>query len=781
MTPHISYQPRPVRLRLVAAGLFTFMAVTAAGCISGAGGGAGQRAGSAAEDVAIENVRALAHLYGHVRYFHPSDEAAAVDWDRFLVHGVRTVRDAATPEELRRRLESLFLPIAPTLQIHAGGAAPARHPPLVPADTSGLQLVVWQHRGVGLGNVGPYASLRLNRLTAVPAAQGFASVTQSVDATPYRGHHLRLDAAVRASVSGPGNQAQLWLRVDRPQGEMGFFDNMRDRPIVDTEWRTYAIVGSVAPDAERITFGGLLAGAGEASFDAFRLQVRRSETEPWQDVPLANPDFEAGSDVQLPGWGGTGGPVVTATDVAPFTGRRAARIRRGGMVPTQPLFSERPGPGEVAERSLGRGLVAHVPLALFSRDDATLPAGDPAAAAALAAALGGVEPGLNGADPALRAAAVIVAWNVFQHFYPYFDVVDVDWDATLTAVLRRAEQDRDDREFLRTLRWLVARLDDGHGNVFHRVDQSRAGLPLRLDRIEEQVAAVALAHPNTETCVRVGDVLLAVDGVPVADALREAEASISGSPHYRAHRAVQELGRGERGTEAVLRLSRDGATLQCHVTRTQQTAPAEPRPEPIAELADGVMYVDLDRAEMSTIRDSMSRLAEARGVIFDLRGYPRGNHDVLRHLSPDTLRSAHWQVPQRIRPAPAPPVGYDTSGRWSLPPAEPRLTGHIVFLTNAQAISYAESVLGIVEHYRLADIVGAPTAGANGNVNPFTVPGGYSISWTGMRVVKHDGSQHHLVGIRPTVTVERTLSALREGRDEYIERALELIHGVRPQ
>ena len=30
----------------------------------------------------IENVRAFAKLYGYVRWFHPSDEASAIDWDK---------------------------------------------------------------------------------------------------------------------------------------------------------------------------------------------------------------------------------------------------------------------------------------------------------------------------------------------------------------------------------------------------------------------------------------------------------------------------------------------------------------------------------------------------------------------------------------------------------------------------------------------------------------------------------------------------------------------------
>ena len=62
------------------------------------------------------------------------------------------------------------------------------------------------------------------------------------------------------------------------------------------------------------------------------------------------------------------------------------------------------------------------------------------------------------------------------------------------------------------------------------------------------------------------------------------------------------------------------------------------------------------------------------------------------------------------------------------------------------------------------------------HVNPFTLPGGYHVTWTGMRVEKHDGSQHHLVGTLPTVPVEPTVAAIREGRDEYLEAALKIIH-----
>ena len=112
---------------------------------------------------------------------------------------------------------------------------------------------------------------------------------------------------------------------------------------------------------------------------------------------------------------------------------------------------------------------------------------------------------------------------------------------------------------------------------------------------------------------------------------------------------------------------------------------------------------------------------------------------------------------------------------WTVPPKAPRFRAKVAFLTDGRAISYAETYLGIIEHYKLAEIVGEPTAGTNGNINPFPLPGGYRVSWTGMKVLKHDGSQHHGVGIRPTVPVSRTIRGIKEGRDEMLERAIEVV------
>lgn len=713
-----------------------------------------QHSQTAETATAMENLRAFATLYGHVRYFHPSDEAAALDWDAFAVHAAGRVQDAAQPADLRRVLEDLFLPVAPTLRIGwETDPAPPAPRELSPADTAGLKVIAWQHRGAGFGSANSlYRSRRTNRESVLTLSQGNGILIQSVDTTGLRGKEVRLTGLGR--VAAPGARAQLWLRVDRPGGD-GFFDNMIDRPLTSTTWTNMMIQGEVAADADAVVLG-ILAAGGKVNVDDLRLEVR--EDSGWRSVSLQNGSFEESGDGSLTGWRR---PISSDWELRPEAGDApSGRFYLAASPKTttvsEMLFDAHAQPGDIAEVPLGRGLVAYVPLALWSRGETTL---------------GGASPGSYKArDNAARLAAVIIAWNVFEHFYPYFDVIDTDWDAVLTEALERVLTDRDGDNFLGTLRSMVAGLKDGHGRVNGPGAFDAAALPFGARWIEDEVVVIA----SDTSAVRPGDIIRSVDGQSVADLVSQEVAQNSGTLRWRRWNAVRMLGRGEPRTVVRVELEREGDLVRVSVIRKAGMPPQERRPDPIAEIRPGTFYVDLGRASMPEITTHLDTLAAADGVVFDLRGYPNGNHDILTYLSNEPLQSAYWRIPQIAGPDWREDPRYQES-RWNLGPQQPRFQGKIVFLTDERAISYAESVMGIVEHYGLGEIVGGPTAGANGDINPFTLPGGYSIIWTGMRVVKHDGSQHHLVGILPTIPAVPTIDGVRAGRDEVLERAIDVL------
>jgi len=164
--------------------------------------------------------------------------------------------------------------------------------------------------------------------------------------------------------------------------------------------------------------------------------------------------------------------------------------------------------------------------------------------------------------------------------------------------------------------------------------------------------------------------------------------------------------------------------------------------------------------------------------VIDLRGYPTdAGSRLLPHLL-DAPESRDWMfIARQVFPDQQGPTEWRGSS-WNLKPKKPHLA-NTVWMTDSRAISYSESVLGHVQDLEIGPIVGRPTAGANGNVNPYELPGRYRISWTGMKVLNRDGSQHHVHGVRPTHPTQPTAQGLAEGRDEVLEEALRVVREQR--
>jgi hypothetical protein len=691
------------------------------------------------QDRAIINQHAFARLYGVVRWFHPSDEAAAIDWNRFASAGVARVRGAASPDELAAALTELVRPIAPTVIIGPTSRSPA--PPAAPTG----ELTWWQHTGPGLvGVADPYISKRRGRpAPSFQQGKSFVVMSRVLEAKPYRGQRIRLSARVAATDGGRG---QLWLRVDRPGGVLGFFDNMDGREITASDWTVATIEGTVADDAENVVFGALMAGKGSTKYDDFRIEVAAGKGA-WTAVPLDNPGF----DLALDGWHGD---AAAHPDRAGGTVAMLAPGAMGPPVVDEP-FDDRPRADEVTAVELGDGLTAWVPLVLASRDGHTQPAGDPSALAALLAAP---------ADPAAdHVADLVVTWNVFAHFYPYLDVIGEDWDAVLDVALRDAADDATADDHATTLRRLVARAKDGHG--WARIDGPLVGAPpIRFGWVEDRVVVLA----SDDASVHRGDVVITVDGKPAGEVAIEKASLVSGSPQWARARGVGELAMGPIDGEVALQLDRAGVSVDVKVRRGKNRSP-EPFDHPaLGEIEPGVWYVDMERAEMSAIDAAMPKLAAAR-VVVDMRGYPNNTSGILTHIikKPDTVKWMH--VAHVVRPFQHGITSWEDYG-WDLQAAAPRLD-RVVFITGPRAISYAESVMGYAQ-YEGIPIVGAASAGTNGNVRTFDVPTGATIAFTGMRVTRHDGGQHHLIGVPPTIPAAPTIAGVAAGRDEVLEAAI---------
>ncbi|MFC1764698.1 S41 family peptidase [Planctomycetota bacterium] len=733
----------------------------------------------------IQNLRAFAKLYGYVKYFHPSDEASSIDWDKFAVYGAGQVKKARDSVELNKILESMFLPIAPSIQIYDENQNPRDYLKSLPKDTSDLKVVAWQHLGVRLNGWGGYKSLRLNSNTKLPSGwKGRVyQIIKSTDVDKFRGKEIKVKAAIRTNLKSSASWTSLSIIVFTKDGKR--LEYLMDVPLKGiTPWRVYELTCKAHENVRRIDIGVILSGMGQIWADEIEVTIVSEDNER-QTVEVQNEGFEhaASKSTNALGWSipAESWYGQKIDNKKPYRGKQSLLLE-----PLQSLFEDHPQVAETINKPLDSGLMCQIPLSLYSDEQGTLGHDDRYPFNVLSKQLEQIDPNTFSAEAEdVRLAGIIITWTVLQHFYPYFDVVNVNWDTELTTALQRALTDKNADQYYDTLYLFVAKLRDGHGFIRRQPGPSiplmglpsgtvLRNFPFAVDWIENQVVVIASKDPNN---IRVGDIIVSVDGIDAEQKLLNIERYICGSPQLRRNDALKFFTVGNREKEATLMIKRGGKAVQVQMKPNRGRWVREERPERegIEEILPSIFYVDLTRATMPEIEEQIHNLASAKGVIFDLRGYPNGNHRILGYLMRQEDTSDCWmQIPKTIYPDRERPIGYGCRG-WNVESLKPKILGKVVFMTNVKAASYAESLMGFVEHYKLGQIVGQPTTGANGNTNSFWLPGKFRVSWTGMKVVKHDGSQHHLIGVLPTVPVQRTIQGVIDGRDEYLEKALEII------
>ncbi len=708
----------------------------------------------------LQNLIAFTRLLGYVRYFHPSDGAAAADWDSIAIDGVRTVEQARDAPDLAEALEQVFRPLAPTVRVVPSGTAFdsiqfASRP--AAADQS---IVAWLHH---------WTSERVD--IRDPESAGVAIFQRTIDAARFRGKVMTFRAAARTESS-----AELFVRISEHEDEQARVDprgsearSSRESLLVTSDaWATYDVKVAVPANAEVIRYGIEIAGQGKSWIDGISILVDPSsvtdlhERQDFEDktTPV---DWILNSRAVM-------GTYRVGTDASePWSGSRCALID-GSTVDRDPF----PRPEEPWIAELEGGVTAYVPISLYADAAGTLPRSNHRSHD------GTVErPDTevrSGNDRSTRLAAVALAWNLPQHFYAYFDVVETDWKAALREALAAAAADSDERAFVDTLRRMLVALRDGHALVNHASDKTNHRPPFVWRWVDEQVVVTHVLEGESDD-VRPGDVILSVNGVPTAKALDRISSRISSATRQgQRYWTLLYLGADVGEQPVTLEVSRPDGSLHLvttHLKRARLTVD-EPRPTSFHDAAPGVVYVDLGRVTTEEFEASLDKLVAAKGIILDLRGYPRVDvPTVLSRLTDRPLMSPPIYKAVQIRPDRA---GMNfTLSRWSISPAAPRIHGRVVVLTDGRAISAAETLLAIVKHYRLATIVGFPSAGTNGAAYPVVLPGGYRFKWTGSKVTNYDGSRHHGIGVIPDVPIVRTRNGAAEKRDEALECAIQII------
>ena len=100
----------------------------------------------------------------------------------------------------------------------------------------------------------------------------------------------------------------------------------------------------------------------------------------------------------------------------------------------------------------------------------------------------------------------------------------------------------------------------------------------------------------------------------------------------------------------------------------------------------------------------------------------------------------------------------------------------VVVLVNELSQSQAEYTAMAFRAGDKTTVIGSTTAGADGNVSRIDLPGGMRTMISGIGVYYPDGTETQRVGIVPDIEVKPTIEGIKNGQDEVLEKAVELIN-----
>ena len=101
--------------------------------------------------------------------------------------------------------------------------------------------------------------------------------------------------------------------------------------------------------------------------------------------------------------------------------------------------------------------------------------------------------------------------------------------------------------------------------------------------------------------------------------------------------------------------------------------------------------------------------------------------------------------------------------------------GKIIVLINEKTVSMGESIVAILRHCPNALLIGSSTAGSDGPLSTFVLPGGVHVRFTGEGFYFADKTAIQNIGILPDVKVGVTKRGVDLNMDEILQKAMDMV------
>ncbi len=392
----------------------------------------------------------------------------------------------------------------------------------------------------------------------------------------------------------------------------------------------------------------------------------------------------------------------------------------------------------------------------------------------------------------LLAAAKI--WTVIHYFFAYQDLMQNDWDDVLRKFIPRFIAAKDSLEYNLAVAEMYKNIEDGHGFIASPVLNyyfGEAAPPIKVRFIEEQLTIVGLLPDSICDAggLKIGDIILEIDGEKVSDRFdRYAKYTATSNQSWLKNIVARRILNGIDESEALFKIQKEEGNIKRALLPRKKIFN-----QPIQQIgndrnaqlitriiSEDIGYADLDRLTQDMVEQMFVDFKETKAIIFDMRGYPNGTAwSIAPYLtSKEEVYAANFRrySPMSMNTGDSKHMTFFDQ---QIPPRKfPTYMGKTVMLIDERTISQSEHTGLFLEAANRTVFIGSQTAGANGDVTNFKIPGNIVLRFSGHDVRHIDGRQLQKIGLVPDIEVRPTIDGIRNGRDEVLEKAIEYVNNL---
>lgn len=390
-------------------------------------------------------------------------------------------------------------------------------------------------------------------------------------------------------------------------------------------------------------------------------------------------------------------------------------------------------------------------------------------------------------DAGYRILALFRYWNMINYFFPYKHLIEKDWDSTLKEYIPVFINAQNELEYELAAIQIIGDVHDTHANLWNgknKIEEWKGNnfAPVNLSFIEGKLVVTDYYNPEfkNETGLEVGDVITKIDGKSTNDIVSAISKYYPASNNPTRLRDIStEMLRSQK-SELEIEYLQNGVLKAKRIKLYPRNELKIYRfyrknDEKCYRLLDNnIGYITLMSIKDDDIPKIKNEFKKTKGIIIDIRNYPStfvpfslGSFFV--SSSTPFVKFTNGNIKN--------PGEFTFVKEYQIPKPEETYKGKLIVLVNEVSQSQAEYTAMAFRAGDNTTIIGSTTAGADGNVSRIMLPGGLGSLISGIGIYFPDGKETQRVGIVPDIEVKPTIKGIKSGKDELLDKAIEIILG----